>query len=286
MKVLVTGSSGFLGSNFLDFLKSRGVSYLVYDRTNPEKLELEFDSVVNFGGLTPYSNIKNLTVSPEAYLSANPGGTEILLKNISKNKNLKRFINIGTAAEYGCRVLPVNEESEESPDGSYGQSKLRQSKLVEKFSKETGVKVVNLRLFNVAGLPKRTRTGQEIVSNPLLFESLVHQFSTGFNGKITVGNKDDVRDYVDIDDIMEAIFLALETENGEQYEVINICSGIGTKLEDVVNLFGKTLGKECEVCSTQESGATYSIGVNDKARKILNWTPKISLEESIKKITW
>lgn len=286
MKILVTGSSGFLGSNFLDFLKSKGVSCLVYDRNNPEKLELEFDSVVNFGGLTPNSDAKNGAFSRELYYAANVDGTEVLLKNIAKNKNLKKFVNIGTAAEFGFSEVVIHEDAERKPCGPYGESKLEQSRLVEKFSKEKGVGVINLCLFNVAGLPKRSREVHGVISNPFIFENLVQQFGSNFNGKIVVGNKDDVRDYVDIDDIMEAIFLALETENGEQYEVINICSGVGTTLGGVVELFGKTLKKEYEISSTSTKEATKSIGVNSKAKRILNWSPRISLEESIKKMTW
>lgn len=286
MKVLVTGSSGFLGSIFVELLKKRNISYVAYDRNNPEKLALDFDSVVNFGGVTPNSDIKNGAPDSGAYYSANVGGAELLLKNIEKNKNLKRFVNIGTAAEYGFGATPIAEDAVEKPGGPYGESKLAQSRLVEKFSEEKGVKVINLRLFNIAGIPERGKAGQVVISNPFIFENLIQQFGVNFNGKITVNNKNDIRDYVDIDDVMEAIFLALETKNARQYEVINICSGVGATLEDVVELFGKTLKKKYEISSTRMKEVTQSVGVNSKAKKILNWAPKISLEESVKKMIW
>lgn len=288
MKVLVTGSSGFLGGVFVNFLKNKDIPYVVYNRNNLEKFLFNFDSVVNFGGLTPNSDIKGTPFTREAYYSANVEGTAALIEVIKKNKNLKKFINIGTAAEYGFSSLPINEDYGEKPIGPYGESKLMQSKLVEEFAKKENVKVVNLRLFNVAGLPKRNKLKNEIINNPFIFESLINQFVLNFNGKIIVNNKNDIRDYVDIEDIMEGVFSALETETVSQYEVINICSGIGTKLVDVVDLFGKALGKEYEVQSTSSSdkGASCSIGINNKAKKILNWKPKTTLEESIKKMIW
>ena len=286
MKVLVTGSSGFLGSIFLDFLKKRDIPYLIYDRNNPEEFTSGFDSVVNFGGLTPNSSVENMIISSEEYYVANVGGTELLLKNISENENLKKFINIGTAAEYGFKDTPIVEEVEEKPEGHYSKSKLEQSRIVEKFSKESGVKTINLRLFNVAGLPNGGKNKERATNNPFIFEKLISQFVDNFNGRITINNKNDVRDYVDIEDINEAILSAIKTDKGESYEIINICSGVGTKLIDVVDLFGKALDKEYEVFSVNSGGASISIGVNNKAKKILNWEPKVSLEESIKKMIW
>lgn len=272
----------------MEFLKKKNISYLVYDRNNPEKLSFDFDSVVNFGGLTPNSDIKNGVFTPKEYRTANIEGTELLLENIVKNKKLKRFINIGTSAEYGFSTLPISECFEEKPVGPYGESKLEQSKLVRKFAEENKIKLINLRLFNVAGLPNRSKLRGVIVNNPFIFESLVNQFILNFNGQIFINNENDIRDYVDIEDIMEAIFLALKTENGGQYEIINICSGIGTKLADVVSLFGKVLNKEYKVCSIGGGGkeGSQSVGINDKAKKILNWKPSTNLEESIKKMIW
>ncbi len=288
MKVLISGSNGFLGSAFVKFLKKKNIPHLVYDRNNPEKLSFDFDSVVNFGGLTPNSDIKNGVFTPEEYRIANVEGTKLFLENIVKNKKLKRFINIGTAAECGFSVLPISEGFEEKPIGPYGESKLVQSKLVRKFAEENKIKVINLRLFNVAGLPNRIRSRGVVASNPFIFESLVDQFVLNFNGQIFINNENDIRDYVDIEDIMEAIFLALKTENGGQYEIINICSGMGTKLADVVSLFGKVLNKEYKIraVSGGDKNCSQSVGVSDKAKKILNWEPNTNLEESIKKMTW
>ena len=286
MKVLVTGSSGFLGSIFVDFLKKRNIPYLIYDRNNTEELTSDFDSVVNFGGLTPNSSVGNTIIPSEEYYVANVGGTELFLKNISKNKNLKKFINIGTAAEYGFKDTPISEEVEEKPEGHYGKSKLEQSRIVEKFSKENAINAINLRLFNVAGLPNGDKNKGRATNNPFIFEKLISQFIDNFNGRITINNKEDVRDYVDIEDINEAILSAIKTDKGEGYEIINICSGVGTKLIDVVDLFGKALDKEYEVFSVNTQGASISVGVNNKAKRILNWEPKVSLEESIKKMIW
>lgn len=287
MKVLVTGSNGFLGGELLDFLKSKEVPYIVYDRNNPEKLEIDFDSVVNLGGRTPNSDTKTEGTFPELYYDANVRGTEILLKTIEKNRNLKKFVNIGTVAEYGFSADPITENTERKPRGPYAESKFEQSKLVKNFFKEKGVKVINLCLFNVAGLPKRSRNLQDSVNdikNPFIFESLVRQFGHSFDGKIIISNKEDIRDYVDIEDIMRAILLALETKNGEQHDVINICTGVGTKLEEVADLFGKVTGKNYEICPICSNEPTCSIGDNSKAKKILGWSPEVSLEESIKKM--
>ena len=179
-KVLVTGSHGFLGGAFVELLKKKNVPYLRYDRSHPEELAPDFDSVVHFGGLTPMSPT-NKPITPEDYRRANVEETELLLKTIVKNKRLKRFVNIGSAAEYGPHTTKINEDAREKPVGAYGTSKLEQSKIVERFAKESGVGTINLRIFNIAGLPAHS-IGRP--HKPSVFESLAAQFSKNFKGVV------------------------------------------------------------------------------------------------------
>ncbi len=282
IKVLVTGSHGFLGSRFVDFLSKRDIPYVIYDRKHPESIVDDIDTVVHFAGLTPVSQSVKRVISAKEYQRANVEGTRVLLENLSKRPNLSRFINIGSSAEYGFSPKAFLETVSPKPVGSYGESKLEQSKLVKAFAKKTGVKTFNLRIFNVAGLPQRSLKSRPPRST--LFETLLSAFSTGRKVVVKVSHPNAVRDYVDIDDIMEAVWRSLTASQGSVYEVVNICSGHGTSIKDLTSFFGTFFGKTYTLHG-RLSSPNRSVGVPTKAKRILGWSPHTPLAESLKKIT-
>lgn len=282
-KILVTGSGGFLGSAFTDFLDAKGVSYIRYDRNHPEQTPRDFDAVVHFGGLTPQSPSNGTPFSWADYERANIEGTRQVLALAASNKHLKRFVNIGSAAEYGLAQSAMSEKTKEAPVGDYGKSKLQQSKLVEEFAHTHKVPVYNLRLFNIVGVPKNRRTLLTPQTRVSLFERFVYEFSKKRVGTITISNNNDVRDYVDIEDVMEAIYAALCAKKKAPYQVINIASGHGVSIGRVLEMFGRVTNKTYRVKNASPK-KTSSMGNAGKAQKLLGWSATTSLEESVQKL--
>ncbi len=151
MKALVTGATGFIGSHLCEelirkgyevaclsrnnsnikWLESSGVKFLKGDCTIPESLNCvidEFDYIFHLAGLTK-------STSKEAFFNVNTTGTENLLKKISNNSRLKRFIFISSLAAIGPGKdgVPINEKSFPSPVSDYGKSKLEAEKAVLKY---------------------------------------------------------------------------------------------------------------------------------------------------------
>lgn len=273
--VLVTGSHGFLGSAFVTFLIKKGIPHTLYDRTNSAPLPHDFDTVVHFGGITPQSK-KN--VSAAEYYDANVVGTEKLLHAIRGNPNLKRIISIGSAAEYGLSPRVIRESSPAKPVGEYGVTKLAQAKLIEAFSKETGVRALHLRIFNIAGVPHASSQRQSSI-----FEALLQQFEHDFTGTITLSNRRTVRDFVDIDDVMEAVVKALEDTRTKGFDVVNICSGKGTSLGTLTSTMGTLLHKKYRL-KDESKKISRSVGSADKAKKLLAWEATTPLLESVTKL--
>ena len=270
MNILITGSSGFLGSAFMKYLKKRNVSFKKYDRVLA-KIPRDTDVVVHFGGLTPFSpGFKN----DDDFTSANVEGTQKLLSVLEKHKKLKRFISIGTVAEYGFSNEPVSETSPEDPQTAYGKSKLAQARLVEAFALAHNVPTFNLRIFNVIGVPSKTG------ARPMMFESLLQQFASETP---SLSNVDDMRDLVDIEDISSAIYSALKAKTKNTYEVINIASGAGTSLKKIADQLGHELKKSYSVNPSTRS-PSISVGTNTKARRVLQWKPKLSVQKSIQRL--
>lgn len=278
MKVLVTGARGFLGSAFVDLLAQKGVPYERYDRAHPERIPEGITHVVHFAGLTPFSPHKG-PIAPQEYTEANVEGTRSLLAALDRAKRLKRFINIGSAAEYGPSRAVLAEDSPERPDGEYGRSKLAQAKLVEQFAKRRRISAINLRLFNIAGLPlSRSERARENI-----FGSLLSQFTSGYAGTVVVSHPSDERDYVDPADAAEGIYAALSARLGASYQVINICSGECTDNATLVSLFGDGFSKAYRI-RAQATKPTRSHGSARKAKRLLGWQARIPIGESVKKV--
>ncbi len=282
MKVLVTGSHGLLGSAFVEILKKRSISYVPYDRAHPKLTARGITAVVHFGGVTPHSLVKGKVPSTKDYYAANVAGTATLLAALSHAENLTRFVNIGSAAECGFSPRPFRESSACRPEGAYGQSKLAQSALVEEFAHMHKVKTFNLRIFNLVGLANRTIAEGLVSNRPNIFMALTNQFRKKAPRVIEVSNAKDMRDYVAVDDVLDAVLKALTADAGGMYELVNICSGRGTPISDVVALFGKELHLPYTLKNLSRK-TNRSIGVADKAERLLKWHAKVSLERAVQK---
>ncbi|OGY24579.1 MAG: hypothetical protein A2172_03790 [Candidatus Woykebacteria bacterium RBG_13_40_15] len=286
MKILVSGSGGLLGGKFVDLIQANKISFVLYDRKHPSRLmNINFDTIIHFGGLTPQSVTQNGdNPTNQEIFEANVGGTKELLRVLTKKDGLKRFINIGSAAEYGHHEKIIRETTKENPQGIYGESKLKQSTLIKEFGQKNNIQIVNLRLFNI--LTKGRKDKNDRRTNKSITESLGNQFSSDYyNGVIEISNKQDVRDYLDEKDAREAVLSAAKGQIKENYSVINVCSGKETSLENLVELFGRILKKSYKII---EKNPNYSVSVGDntKAKKVLGWKPKVNLEQSIRKIIY
>ena len=262
MKILVTGSHGSLGRAFIGYLNERGIAYCTFDRQNPENTESDFDSAVNFAGLTPHS----VTSGNADMRVANVASTEHLILYL-KGKKLSRLVHIGTSAEYGPSPRALSEKSPPRPRNEYGKTKLEQSQLIEKFAKESKVKTFNLRVFNLLGIPRDPSRERKFID-----EHILQSLASGAN-PIVVSNAKDTRDYVDLLDVFDAILAALTTKKGSGYELINIGTGKATSLEQLVSLFASEMNRKVKIRNTARTSDRY-VADASKASRILGWRAK------------
>lgn len=278
VKILVTGAHGFLGSLFVRLLEAKRISHQTYDHRTDAIPDSGYTCVVHFAGLTPHSSSERRTIRDYDFRIANVEGTKAILTTVRKNRELEKFINIGSFAEYGFSPGIHTEGSSEHPIGTYAKTKLTQTNLVRTFAEETGIRTINLRVANIAGFPIHAlKTGLRAS----IFESLARQFEEG-QQEIEVANAETVRDYVDPNDIMKAILVAIRSDKGETYELINICSGHGVSLEELALMFGTLSGKPRPIRS-KTNEKTHSVGSPQKAKEILGWESKIPLETSVRR---
>ena len=296
MKIIITGGAGFIGSSIVDRLIINGNQVLVLDNLSSGKLEnintsAEFvnidlcdqslknvffdfrpDAVIHCAAqvsvmnsqLDPVFDAKNNILS----------GLNLLKISIESNVNQILYLGTGGALYGEPEYLPCDESHPIRPISPYGLSKWTLEKYIDLIVPDTILKKV-LRLGNVYG-PRQDHKGASGVVAIFLSKMLLGE-------KVEIyGDGNQIRDFVFISDILDAIELSLKSDVSF---TANIGSAIGVSVNEIFEILSKeTLYKNKPVYQTKSSGDIDRIILsNNKAKSDLNWSPKISMEEGLKK---
>jgi GDP-4-dehydro-6-deoxy-D-mannose reductase len=257
-KVLITGSTGFVGSHMVDYIlknqpevelivcakRRRSDEHNVKHLLNHKKVKFidvnledsksvdnifivheKFDKCFH---LAAQSFVKLSFDSPSETLTTNIIGTLNVLESFRKF-NPECVIQIaGSSEEYGEQLkTPIKEDAPLNPLSPYAVSKVTQEKLAYQYFKSYKLKTVITRTFNHEG-PRR---GEMFVTSA--FAKQIAEIEKGLREPvISHGNLDSYRDYTDVRDVVGAYWLA--TEKCEYGEAYNICSGNSIKIEDML----------------------------------------------------
>jgi len=306
-KVLLTGGAGFIGSHLAERLLTDGCRVIALDNLYAGKLKnfkrcadnpnfhfikgdirdkkivdgvtMGVDAVIHQAAITSVPlSIKN----PKFVYGVNVAATVNLLKSCVKN-DVTRFIFASSAAVYGAaKKMPISENAPAKPLSPYGESKLHAEKYCQKFWDEHGLKTVCLRYFNVFG-PRQT---------PGQYAGVISRFFDRLKDKlppIVYGDGKQTRDFVYIDDVVEATILALSCEKAAG-RLLNIGTGTATSVNELCRTFMKLMhrsGVEPKYVAPRAGDIRHSQADITKAKKILGYKPRISLKQGLKKfIEW
>ena len=206
----------------------------------------------------------------------NVAGTLNLLK-ACLDSDVKRFIHTSSAAVYGkTEILPIREDSFSQPISPYGVSKLAAENYVKVFYEVYGLSTVCLRYFNVYGPRQRYVSYSGVIT---IFTSQL------LNDKppIIHGDGEQTRDFVNIQDVVDASMLALTRKNAVG-EVFNIGRGIATSVNQVASMLQEITGKtklEPVHTNPRTGDIRHSYADITKARKILGYNPKVDLKAGL-----
>lgn len=297
MKLIVTGGAGFIGSHLTKYLIKKGHNVSVIDSLRRGSLEnlkemedkidfqkidiLDYDAmksvVKNTDGIFHQAALGSVPQSfkePEEYRRVNAVGTENILK-LAKEFGFK-VVYASSSSVYGNQnKFPIKEDAAKKPLNPYGQSKLEAEQFAEKYSK-LGVKVIGLRYFNVFGIGQNPNYAGVI---PKFIEQLIHH-----KPPIIYGDGNQLRNFTFVDDVVEANVLAFESKT--EHAFINIATGVMTSVRELaeimINLSGlsiKPIYEKPREGDIEKSQADISL-----AKSLINWEPKTTLEEGLKKI--
>ena len=244
--------------------------------------------IIHFAGLKAVSDsIKN----PLKYWSNNLFGTLNLLEVMSEF-NCKKIIFSSSATVYGpSNSSLLSEDSNINPINPYGKTKEAIEKLlIDVFNSEPHKwGIINLRYFNPIGAHESGLIGEDPLGKPNNIFPILNRVASKEVDKIEIfgdnwGTPDGtcIRDYIHIMDLAEGHVAALEflLRNGSQCININIGTGKGTSVLELVNIFAKVNNVEINYKFTDRREGDFAVVIadNTRAKEILNWTPRRSLE--------
>lgn len=319
-KILVTGGAGYIGSHTLIELIAAGFTPVVYDNlsnSSPASLARvqqivgqsiefiegdildtqllaktfaahDFTAVIHFAGLKA---VGESVAKPLWYYQNNVAGTLNLLDAMAKAQ-VKNLIFSSSATVYGDpEALPIVESSPRSATNPYGQSKLMIEYMLEDLAKsDNHWQLISLRYFNPIGAHHTGTIGENPNGIPNNLMPYVSQVAVGKLPQLSVfGNDYDtvdgtgVRDYIHVVDLAKGHVAALQyLEHQTQlgFEPINLGTGKGTSVLELVNAFIKTTGQPVpySIAPRRPGDIASCYASSDKAKKLLGWQAEFDIE--------
>ncbi len=289
MKVLVVGGQGFIGSHLFKYFEKLGEevwicgvrnsnlkNYILLNRVNPDfnsliNISQKFDVCINASGS---SNVLFSFDNPDIDFELNLLNVNKLLTAFKKYSPETKFINLSSAAVYGNpKTLPIKEENSLNPISPYGFHKLQSECLLTEYVIFFGLKTCSLRIFSVYGEGIRKQ----------LFWDLFTRYKENKNIEL-FGSGEETRDYIHIDDLLQAIFLVINNAKF-QGEVYNVGSGISTSIIEAVGIFYKEIDEKIRFSFSKIQKPGDPLFWQSDISKILAFGFKqtVTLEEGLKR---
>lgn len=302
-RILLTGATGFVGPRLLERLKTgffAAAEYLVWDyrlddsgaeaRTNIDicSSEAVAASVAAFRPthvvhLAAQSHVPTSFAKPELTWRINVMGSLNLLEALNRYAPGVGVLYVSTSEVYGRSFQsgkPLDECALLQPQNPYAASKAAADLMCGQYAAQ-GLKIVRLRPFNHIGSGQR----EDFVASA--FAAQIARIEAGLQHPvIKVGNLDAQRDFLAVDDVVEAYCLALEKiSNLPSGQVLNICSGVPRKIDDLLRgLLAQTkmdIKVEIDPARMRPSDTPFAVGHFAAALKYLDWIPKKSFEDTL-----
>ena len=292
-RVLVTGGAGFIGSEVTRQLLKKGAFVTVLDNFSSGKKEYlpknknlkiikgdivdekttksavkDQDIVIHLAAL-PF--IPDSYYYPTDFFTVNTNGSVNMILQSVKAKTVDVFIQISTSEVYGStQYAPMDESHPTAPHSTYAVSKLAADRAAFTLHIENGFPTVVLRPFNSYG-PKYTE--------PYIIPEIMNQILAG-SQEITLGNVSASRDFTFVSDTADAI-LKSTTKKKAIGEIINVGSGTEVTILELAKKIVKISKNKFKIKYDESRERPFDVNRlicdNTKAKKLLNWKPKISM---------
>ena len=310
--ILVTGGAGFIGSHLCERLLGEGHSVICLDNfdsyydpnlkiRNVEEISKKYPGpftmvtgdIRNRDHLTELFNrnridavfhlaaragVRPSIVDPLLYEDVNLRGTITLLE-VCKEFGMKNFIFASSSSVYGeNQRVPFSEtDLDIQPISPYGATKRAGELLCYSYHHLYGIHIACLRIFTAYGPRQRP-------------EMAIHKFTSLMDQGKEIpmyGDGSSKRDYTYIDDLVDGMMAVLQRHKG--FEIYNLGESRTTSLKELIRMIEEYLGKKAKILAMEPQPGDVSITYADitKAKRLLNYQPKIEMGEGIKRfVEW
>jgi len=279
MKILITGHSGFIGSYLQKKLEKTEHELVLVDIANGTNI-CDWEQVKQYEGMDVIVHLANLSFVPASYEQPK----RFYETNYLSTLNMLELCRLNNAKMvffssyiYGHpQYQPIDENHPTQAFNPYAQTKVICESLCEGYNRDFKVPITIFRPFNIYG------TGQ----NPdFLIPSIIQQAKTG---KIVIKDDRPKRDYIHVEDIVDAIITAIETENADKsIQKYNLGSGLSYSVKEIVDMVRGLFDTEIEYICTHEirpNDVMDTIADISKIQNKLHWKPSISILEGLTKM--
>lgn len=315
MKVLVIGGAGYIGSHAVRLLARSGHDVWVYDNLSfghrqavpsgrliegdlgdrPRLVgamrEHEIDAVMHFAA---FAFVGESVVDPAKYYQNNVVGSLNLLEAM-REAGVMRIVFSSTTATYGePEVMPITEDAPQRPINPYGFSKLVIEQAMADYALAYELEYAALRYFNAAGASPDGDLGEDHDPETHLIP-LILQVALGQRSHITIFGDDYptpdgtcIRDYVHVDDLATAHLAALERLEPGSGLQLNLGTGRGHSVRQVVDACRRVTGHAIpsQMGQRRPGDPPELVADSSKAQQVLSWRPLYNDVESIVRTAW
>jgi UDP-glucose 4-epimerase len=324
MNIMVTGGAGYIGSHTCVELIRAGHSILIFDNFSNSHPEV-INRISRITGVTPgfvegdirdhaalaqafathpcaavihFAGLKSVAESvrqPLAYHDNNVTGTRVLVQAM-RDAGVDRLVFASSATVYGeASRLPITEDAPLAPTNPYGQTKLAIEQMLGDLARSSdsfGVAV--LRFFNPVGAHESGLIGEDPIGVPDNLMPFLSQVAVGRRPHLTVFGRDydtpdgtGVRDYVHVMDIAAGHLRALHCLDKQRIITVNLGTGRGCSVLELVDAFSKACGKNIavEFAPRRDGDAAQCYASAELAQRLLGWRAKRDIGDMCRE-TW
>lgn len=309
MRVLVVGGAGYIGSHTVYELINDHQEVIILDNLSSGYMELvhpeatfyqgdirnkadvlrvfaheQIDVVMHFAAkIVVPESVKE----PLEYYFNNVEGVRVLLE-VMKEHDVKKIVFSSTAAVYGEASGICHEDDPTVPINPYGETKLATEKMIKWVANAYDFRYVIFRYFNVAGADASLKIG-------LMKDQLTHLIPVAIQGIIGLRDHltifgDDyptkdgtcIRDYIHVSDLAYAHVLGAHyLMNGGASETMNLGSNAGFTVKEVAEAVNSIAPLKVVIGPRRDGDPAELVASNDKAKRILHWSPKYQLKDIV-----
>ncbi len=293
MRILVTGGSGFLGQHLcralvaarheltnIDLKPFSEVNTVIGNVLDDQLLDRVMAGQETVFHLAGFIEAGESVEKPKIYVENNILGTLAVLEAMRKHQ-VKKFLFSSSAAIYGEPLrTPIQEDDRTIPINPYGVTKLAMEGLVSSYVSSFGITGVALRYFNLYG------PGENHEPETHAIPRFIQQI--GRDEEVTVwGDGSNKRDYIYIDDVVQAHLLALDLPQG--YHYMNLSGKNATSVNEIIHMLEEITGKKARVKNyPARSGDSHELFADSsKAKQVIGWEAETDVYGGLEKtVKW